>query len=323
MNRNRLQRRDFHRACVQGVAATAMLGGLASERIAVGRGPIARSGPAAIRLGLSAYSLRPMFRFFKGRLQSQDSIKTPLTILGFLDFCRDLHVEASELTGYFLPPASEQDPLPSDHQLKTIRRAAFERGLTISGTAIGNNFTGRSKSQLDDEIALAKRWIRKAAVLGAPHVRLFAGKSKELSEDASRLTQAIDAIAVCADVAADCGIMLGIENHGGLDGDQMLAIMRAVQSPWVGMNLDTGNFHTEDPYRDIERCLPYAVNIQVKTEMKSPDRRVYPADLDRIGKLVRESGYQGFAVLEYEGDDDGDRMATVRRAMDDLRSRWS
>jgi sugar phosphate isomerase/epimerase len=82
----------------------------------------------------------------------------------------------------------------------------------------------------------------------------------------------------------------------------MLQIMSHVSSPWVGINLDTGNFWSEDPYADLEACVPYAVNVQVKVTMKSPDGTSYPADMKRIADILKRSGYQGFVILEYEDE---------------------
>ena len=139
-------------------------------------------------------------------------------------------------------------------------------------------------------------------MLGAPHIRFFAGKGKELAEDASRMDDAIGALSRCAEYAAKKGIFLGVENHGGLTPDQLLSIVQRVDSPWVGINLDTGNFHTDDPYGDLVQCVDYAVNVQVKASMKTPEGKKYPADLNRVASILKNAGYQGFVILEYEDE---------------------
>ena len=85
----------------------------------------------------------------------------------------------------------------------------------------------------------------------------------------------------------------------------ILDIVRAVKSPWCGINLDTGNFHTDDPYHDLELIAPYAVNVQWKAEVfPRGAKQKQPADLKRIVKILREANYQGYVALEYEAEED-------------------
>ena len=103
------------------------------------------------------------------------------------------------------------------------------------------------------------------------------------------------------------GIFLGIENHGGIvaEADSLLEIVKATRSAWVGINLDTGNFHTDDVYGDIARCVPYAVNVQLKVEIQPLGaKQRSETDLKRLVKILREGGYQGFVALEYEAAPD-------------------
>ena len=45
----------------------------------------------------------------------------------------------------------------------------------------------------------------------------------------------------------------------------MLKIIDKVDaSPWFGVNFDSGNFQTDDPYADLAKIAPYAVNAQIK-----------------------------------------------------------
>ncbi len=263
----------------------------------LGREPITRIGPPRFQIGLAAYSLRDYFRFMKGKPRTPKDDGPAIDMVGFLDYCVKHQFDTAELTSYFFPPAAD------DYYFRQLKQAAFIRGMTISGTAIGNNFTVGAGPELDHEIDDAKRWIDRAAILGAPHIRIFVGTGAQLNGYPERMDQAISAVETCAAHASRAGIFLGIENHGKLTADQMIEVIQRVDSQWVGINLDTGNFVSDDPYADLQRCLPYAVNVQVKASMKSPAGDKYPADLERIAKLLKASNYQGFVVLEYEDDD--------------------
>ena len=118
------------------------------------------------------------------------------------------------------------------------------------------------------------------------------------------------------------GVMLGLENHGGPTStpDGLLAIVKAVDSPWLGINLDSGNFHSIHPYADFARCAPYAVNVQVKVVMKPTDAEPAPTDYARLAAILREANYQGYVTLEYEETGDPwtaipPEMATLKAAL--------
>lgn len=258
--------------------------------------PFVREGDPRFTVGLAAYSLRDYFSFMKGKVRQPKEREKAIDMLGFLDYCVQRGFDAAELTSYFFPPDAD------DRYFLELKRQAYLRGMTISGTAIGNNFTRGAGERLEQEVASAMQWIDRAALLGAPHIRFFAGTGKELDDHPERMAEAVDAMKRCADRAAEHGIFLGIENHGNLRSDQLLEIIHAVDHPWVGINLDTGNFLSEDPYSDLEKCAPYAVNVQVKVSMKKPQGGKYDADFDRIAKILREANYQGFVILEYEDD---------------------
>ncbi|MGB6042404.1 MAG: TIM barrel protein, partial [Pirellulales bacterium] len=93
-----------------------------------------------------------------------------------------------------------------------------------------------------------------------------------------------------------------LENHGGPTDsvEGLLSIVHDVKSPWFGVNLDTGNFHGDDIYGDLEKAAPYAINVQVKVAVSGPDQQKKPSDFKRLAKILGDAGYRGYVVLEYE-----------------------
>ena len=77
-------------------------------------------------------------------------------------------------------------------------------------------------------------------------------------------------------------------------------------SPWFGVNLDGGNFRTDDPYRDLAKIAPYAINAQIKVAIQRNNRKTKKeeADIPRIIKIMKDANYRGYIVLEYEENDD-------------------
>lgn len=294
-----MKRREFLQLAAAGAVTS---GAVTTGTWSFARDPIGRTGPPRFQLGIAAYSLRTYFAYSRGKSQKVANDGQAIDMVGFLDYCVSQNVDAAELTCYFFTPDAP------DSYFVDLKHQAFLRGVTISGTAIGNNFTVGAGQKLEQEVQDAMAWIDRASLLGAPHIRFFAGTGKQLVDEPTRLDEACEAIERCAQRAAEKGIFLGIENHGNLTGDQMLQIMAKVNSPWVGINLDTGNFLSEDPYADLERCVPYAVNVQVKVSMKDPGGKSYPADMRRIADILKRGNYQGFVILEYEDDSPYERI---------------
>ena len=263
--------------------------------------PFNRPGSPRLQLSLAAYSFRKFFGWMRGKAQLPAAPDRALTMSSFITLAADLGFDAAELTSYFFNPAILDQGLPA------LRRQAFLRGISLSGTAVGNNFALAKAADRDREIANVKRWIDRAALLGIPHIRVFAGPvPRELTpHEAQRLC--IESLEVCAAYAGTRGVMIGLENHGGLvtTADQLLDIVQAVKSEWFGISLDTGNFHSDEIYNDLARCAPYAVNVQYKVEIRRrKGAAAEPADPHRVIALLRNAGYEGFLALEYEAAED-------------------
>jgi sugar phosphate isomerase/epimerase len=260
--------------------------------------PFARPGSPRLALSLAAYSFRDFFKDANTNRKAESERR--LDLFQFVDYCAEHGCAGAELTSYYFPKDFD------DAFLIKLRRHAFLRGIDISGTAVGNNFTEPAGEKRDAQIAMVKKWTDHAALLGAPHIRVFAGNvPKDLTKDDAK-KNCIAALEESADYAGKKGIFLGIENHGGIvaEAPDILDIIRAIKSPWVGINLDTGNFQTDDPYHDLELITPYAVNVQMKGEVHPRGQKKQEADLPRLAKILRAAHYQGYVALEYEGAED-------------------
>ena len=291
-----LCRRDFLKTASQTTLALAGLG-LLTRSSTPAVEPIKRSGSPRLRLSLAAYSFREYFESnTKKKAAKTKPSEKQITMDDFVDYCADHSCDGAELTSYYFPEGFD-----TNYLLK-LRHHAFLRGIEISGSAVGNNFALPKGAERDAQIAHVKKWVDYCAVLGAPHIRVFAGPTQD-KDIAPAKQRCIEALEECGDYAGRKGIFLGLENHGGIVAEpaDLLEIVQAVKSPWVGINLDTGNFHTDDPYTDLAKCAPYAVNVQYKSEiLRRGQKQKEPADLARVVKLLCDANYQGYFALEYE-----------------------
>ena len=188
--------------------------------------PIQTAKSPVFNLALAAYSFKPHFAFYKGKAVEPEGGKS-INMFEFIDYCADQDCGA-ELTSYFFPPDADEA------YFGKIKRHAFINGVPIVGTAIGNNFTIPRGEKLDKQIADAKLWIDRAVQMGAPHIRFFAGKRKELEKSPETMEIAIDSLKECVDYAAKAGVFIGVENHGDLTSAHILEIIKAIDSEWFG-----------------------------------------------------------------------------------------
>lgn len=276
-----LTRRGFF-----GAGAGASAGALLPARIPPRAGP----PPIRYKLSVAAYSFR----------KALDLRRPSMTLEDFMGRCADWGVEGVELTEYYF-----KKPVTPEYVLR-LKRQAIRLGLDITGTPIGNTFTHPPGEARDREIARVKEWIDVSAELGSPAIRIFAGNAPKGVDEAQARRWVVECIQSCLEHASRRGVFLALENHGGVvaTADGLLEIVRAVRGDWFGVNLDTGNFNTEDPYDDVARAAPFAVTCQFKVEIRRKGGPREEADYRRLVGILRQAGYRGYVTLEYEAEED-------------------
>ncbi len=276
-------RREFLRRGAMAAAATTAAA--FSPRRAAAIEPIVRKGGSQLKLSCCAYSYR---QFLSGKNKT-------MTLDDFIEIGAEIDLDAVELTAYYYP--AEITP----EYLTHLKRKAYLLGLDIPKTAVGNHFCNPPGAARDTNVAQIKQWVDYTASLGATCIRVFGGNvPKGVSlEQAQKWT--IECAGECCEYSGKRGVFLAMENHGGITSSakEMLPIVQGVKSEWFGVNLDTGNFRTADPYADIATMAPYAVTTHVKTNVGGG-----PADFKRIIKIIRSVGYRGYLSLEYEAKED-------------------
>lgn len=256
-----------------------------------------------IRLSLAAYTFR----------KKLDLKKPEWTFIDFIEYAASQGLDAVELTGYYFKSTDAS-------YLAELKLHSARLGLDISGTAIGNDFCVGTPEQLATQIKTAKQWIEHTAMLGGKTIRFFAGKPAKNLDPTQAIQQAIKALQECAEHAKKFGVFVALENHGGItaEADDMLKIVQGVQSDAFGVNLDTGNFRTADPYGDLAKLAPYAVNVQVKTDIFTKGKAKEEANLGKFVEILNKVNYRGYVALEYEGTEDP--LVAVPKYLGELRS---
>ena len=265
--------------------AGAGLGGSAASAIE----PVVRNGKSHLRLSIAAYSYRKYL----------DLKKPTMTLFEFAELAAGMELDAIEPTAYYFAETTPE-------YLARLKGTCTRLGLDISGTAVGNNFATANPEKRKTELASVKKWIEHASLIGAKTIRIFAGALDKGDSEEKARERCIETIQEACDYAAKFGIYLALENHGGIVTtiDQMLAVVKGVKHDWFGVNFDTGNFHSTDPYADLEKLAPYAVTVQIKTEIKRGGQKAEDADLKRLLDILRAANYRGYVALEYEAPEE-------------------
>lgn len=219
-----------------------------------------------------------------------------------------------------------------------LKRHAFRAGIDLICLSIHQDFVSPNPAEREKWISHTEKCIEIAYALGVPCIRLNSGRWKTIPDfdalmkargeepvlpghdEAEGFKWCIDSIQRCLELAAQRGVILALENHWGLTSkvEGLTRILDALESPWLGALMDTGNF-LEDPYEKLARIAPRTVFVQAKTYEGGGEWYTLDLDYTRIARILRDAGYTGYVSLEMEGKEDPDTavpksIAMLRRA---------
>jgi len=158
------------------------------------------------------------------------------------------------------------------------------------------------------------KWVHAANLLACPTMRVnaFGDADREIYRMAI-----MDGMARLADYAATLDVNIVIENHGLFSSDASLiaGIIQEVNRPNFGAFPDFGNWclsakwgstqeecdKVYDRYKGVKELLPYAKAVSAKSYNFNEQGEDTKIDYYRMMKIVKESDYNGYIGIEYEG----------------------
>ena len=215
-----------------------------------------------------------------------------------------------------------------------LKRHAFRSGVDLICLSIHQDFVSPNPAERHKWIAHTEKCIEIAYALGVPCIRLNSGRWKTIKDfgdlmKARGIEPLPDGITVddgfkwciestqkCIELAAQRGVILALENHWGLTNtpEGQMRILNAIESPWLGALMDTGNF-LEDPYDKLTAIAPKTVFVQAKTYPGGGEFYTLDLDYKRIAKILRDANYTGYVSLEMEGKEAADTAVPKSIAM--------
>lgn len=210
---------------------------------------------------------------------------------------------------------SNHFPSLEKRYLRDLKKRIIDYGLTIASVSASNHFTISSTRDREKEIDKVKRWSDIGQFMSAPLIRIFAGGATELKDEImwSKVTKALYK---CSRYGEKIGVVMALENHGGFSAAQVLRMVKEVDSPWLKLTVDTGNF-PGDPYASIEKTMPYASFVHAKFYEFDNSGDEVRLDYNRIIGIFKKVNYLGFVSIEFEGK--GEEFINVSKAVNALR----
>jgi len=235
-----------------------------------------------IKIGCAAYSYRDYLK--DGRMSYED----------FIEEAHNIGLDGVEMTLYWLPSREPQ-------YFRNLKRIALSRGLPISCAGISTNFCNPDPMERERMIKTVEEGASIARELGAPALRVFGGYVPEGYFEEQAILWTIGALRRCVKYAEENGVVIALENHGGITAraDSVIRIIEGVDSPWLRVNLDLGNYR-ESTYEDIAKTVPYAVHVHGKVSVSENIR----VDYEKVKRILEDEGYNGFISIEYEEKED-------------------
>ncbi len=204
--------------------------------------------------------------------------------------------------------------------LQNIKRRAFLHGVDLMGFSTHQTFLSPDAEKRQKNIEHTIACLEMAYAMGIPTMRVQSGNwnTRKDFDDLMAHRGIEDPIQGYTDedgfkwvqecyekilpTAEKLGVTMGFENHWGLGRtpEGLLRIVDSLNSKWLKITLDTGNF-LEDPYDKLAKCAPKAALVQAKTYFGGGLWYTLDLDYPRIAKILRDAKYRGYISLEFEG----------------------
>ncbi|HVW96318.1 MAG TPA: TIM barrel protein [Mucilaginibacter sp.] len=183
-----------------------------------------------------------------------------------------------------------------------------------------------SLGNLDDKLRLKQveshyQWIDAAAELGCPMIRVNV-EGEGAPADVAKA--AVDSLGRLIEYGSKQHIDIIVENHVGIscNGSWLAGVMKQVNSSHCGTLADFDNFCVNrtkpetndiagymktkcleeyDKYKGITELMPFAKGVHAKSHVFMPNGDDAETDFYRMFKIIKDSGFNGWVSIEYEG----------------------
>jgi len=280
-----------------------------------------------MKVGIDSYCYH---RFFGEVYPQQSQPPRRMTLEDFIDRAKQLGVDGVSLESCFIPNKDDAGYLKSVKD--RLDGCGFDR-VFAWGHPDGLE-GGKNKKEYKAMIAS----LEHAKGIGAKVMRIVGSSLMFRFEDhQAQIKRLVKMLAEAVKVAQDYDIKLAIENHIDFNAAEILQLLEAVGSPYLGLNFDTGNFARllDDPVKGMEKLAKYTLATHIKDLKVNPQASVTDwfffstapvgdgfIDNLQLARLLKQAGFQGFLAMELDflhPDYHADEDAAVAKSVQVLR----
>jgi len=257
-----------------------------------------------MKVGIDSYCYH---RFFGEVYPQQQPPSRPMSLEDFLRRAKELEVDGVSLESCFFPRFDGSF-------LASLKKSLDAYGLErVYAWGHPDGLEGGTNIEAYQDMVAN---IERAKAIGADVMRVV-GSSLRFRKQAHepQLDRLTKMFSEAVRIAENHSVRLAIENHIDFTADEMLRLLAAVDSPWLGINFDTGNFLRllDDPIKGMEKLAKYVYATHIK-DLK-PQKGVAAdewyffsctpvgdgiVDNLQLAKLLSRAGYQGFLAVEID-----------------------
>ena len=233
------------------------------------------------------------------------------TLEEFLDYAAEAGFRYLDLGRRDAWPQGDDHP---ERHAEQVRTALDARGLAVSALQAGNDFIVPREGGRAGEVARVRRVAELATILGTDLLRIDAGWPESPAPETEWLAAVVEGMEGCLEFAEAMDIRFALDNHGITTNraEFQLEVLSQVDSPRLGLNLDTMNYRwfghdLETINRYYEMVAPHVVHVHLKDGRGARTEYVGTAlgegeiRLESAVESLRRVGYQGVWCAEYEG----------------------
>lgn len=279
-----------------------------------------------MKIGIDSYCYHRYFGDWYPELQTDPGRR--MTVWDFLDRAHTHGAKGVSLESCYMPEATDEFIDRLREKLGEYRLDAVWAWGHPNGLGSGNK--PEEVQDLVRHLAIARR-------LGARVMRICGGgrrtRPASWAEHKAKLVPLLQSV---LEPAARNGVVMAIENHLDVLADEMVELITTVDSPWLGVCLDSGNNLRlfEDPVVVAAKLAPYARATHLKnlTAWRGDPKtfQFWPSvpldegavDIAEVVRLLKTANYTGLLAVEvdYLHPAYGDEDTAVARSLDYLRT---